>query len=81
MKITDEIAKSICKAHNDRVNEWLKNNVPEKFPASEWIRYAQLFDEQNFYEKGYRLLKALRKRGYDVKMNMQTNEIHYYGIL
>lgn len=77
MTFTNETVKAICKAHNDRVNSWLKTNIPETFPASDWIRYAQLFDEQNFYKKGYRLLKALRKRGFDVKMDMQSNELKF----
>lgn len=46
-----------------------------KISMNDWFKANAIVNEQNFYKTGIEILRELRDAGYDVKMNMQSNEL------
>lgn len=89
----NELVKQMVKDWNDSIDYFMDNDLPGilqergirvhngKICMNDWFKAMQIVREQNFYERGYKLLKDLRSRGYDVKMDMQSNKLCYYGLI
>lgn len=87
MKLTPEQIKLIdqAKAHNASIDHFVNVTLKEHFgsdkiSASQWFEAQRLISDQNFYQKGYPILEAIRATGIDCKMDMQSNKLHCPGI-
>ena len=82
-----EVIKMI-KEHNDSIDSFIHGELAEKLGAKngrisfeQWFIAQKLINEQNFYDKAMVLLNKCRDDGFDVKINMQSNKLVYYGTL
>jgi hypothetical protein len=80
--MTKSEAKQMVKNHNDAVDNYVNNELAVKLNAkngkikmSQWFEAQTLIRQQNFYEKGHKILVELRSQGFDVKMNMQSDKL------
>ena len=72
---------------NAHIENFMTNELPRileergvrvkngKISMNDWFKANEIVNEQNFYKTGIEILRELRDAGYDVKMNMQSNEL------
>ena len=71
----------LAKDHNENIDHFVKVTLKEHFgsetiTASQWFEAQRLIRQQNFYKRGYAILKVLRSFGIDCKMDMQSDKLH-----
>lgn len=85
--MTKETVKAMVDNHNTEIQNYLENELYKEmgkkdnksFSMSDWFKAQELIGKQNFYKKGMEILTKCRDNGYDVKMNMQSNKLVWYG--
>lgn len=80
--MTDNAVKTLIEEHNKMIDKFINEELPKqlnvvngKISMNDWFKANQITKEQHFYEKGMKILKACRKYGYDVKMDMQSDKL------
>lgn len=71
---------AMARTHNEQIDNFINVTLKEHFGTDtlnvqQWFEAQHLILEQNFYKKGYAIMKALRDLGIDCKMNMQSNKL------
>ena len=57
------------------------NVVNGEIKLNDWFKAQQIIQDQDFFKKGYSILKKLRNKGFDIKMDMQRHTLNYYGLI
>ena len=70
----------VAHKHNEEVENFYKVTLSEHFGSEtitikQWFEAQDLIAKEHFYEKGKIILNSLRRMGYDVKIDMQTNKL------
>ena len=80
--MTKDEAKAIINKHNESIDNYINNDLAKELGAkngkismNQWFKAQELIKAQGFYEKGMEILRDLRSKGFDVKMNMQSNKL------
>ena len=73
--------EAMAKAHNESIDTYINVTLKEHFGSDkisvdQWFEAQHLIKQQNFYKKGYSILKVIRAFGIDCKMNMQSDKLH-----
>lgn len=75
----------IIKKHNESIDNYINGELAEKLNAKNgkilmdnWFKAQNLIKEQNFYGKATKILRELRSKGFDVKIDMQSDKLTYY---
>lgn len=76
-----DLFTELAKDHNDNIDHFIKVTLKEHFGGetitpSQWFEAQRLINDQNFYKRGYGILKVLRSFGIDCRMDMQSNKLH-----
>lgn len=86
MKYTKEVAKNTVESHNWFIDEFIKT-IPQKLGktqdtlnACDWFKAQTIIKEEHLYEKAMQILEELRNDGHDVKIDMQSYKLLYYGL-
>ena len=61
--------------HNDSIDNYINGELAERLGAvngrislDKWFKAQELLSEQDFYKKGYAILRPCRDAGFDVKI-------------
>lgn len=87
--MTKETVKELIANANARIDKYVGEQLPkelgyetlDEMPMSEWFKAQELIKAQKFYETNHELLKVFRAAGFDVKMDMQSDKLVFYGEL
>lgn len=83
MKYTEVEVKTLIAENNTKIENFI-NNIPQiigkkKLTMNDWFKCQELIREQNFYKTSKKLLDELREDGWDIKIDMQSEKLCYYG--
>lgn len=80
--MTREEARAIIQAHNESIDNYINGELARQLGAkdgkvsmNQWFKAQELINAQGFYKKGMAILEDLRRKGFDVKMNMQSHKL------
>jgi hypothetical protein len=80
--------KNIIAQHNNKIDKFINEEIPEqlkiknkRMSPEQWFQAQRIIGEQHFYEDGKKIQDNLRAKGYDIKMDMQSNKLSYHGKL
>ena len=73
--------EDMARKHNESVDTYINVTLKEyfgsdKISVEQWFEAQLLIKQQNFYEKGYSILKVIRAFGIDCKMDMQSDKLY-----
>ena len=83
-KEVENQVKETVKKRNEEIEYFYNVTLPEKLGKSgkdlkmeDWLKAQAIIKEEKLYEKSYEILRDLRNKGFDVKMDMQSNKLVY----
>ena len=91
--MTIKEARTHVEKWNKHIDDFMVNDLPGilherginvvngEIKLNDWFKAQQIIQEQNFFKKGYSILKKLRNKGFNIKMDMQRNTLNYYGVI
>ena len=83
--MTVEMVKEMVEKHNNSIDSFLitiptlLGKKENELNMSDWFKVQAIIEEQGFYSKGMTILNECRANGWDVKMNMQSYKLVFYG--
>ena len=85
---TERTIKKSVEMFNSSLGEFYKKTLPEmlnarngKIKLGQWFEAQRIKEESGIYEERIAFLQSARRDGYDVKINMQSYELSYHGII
>lgn len=82
--MTDNEVIAIVQRHNQSIDDYINGELAKKLNAkngkinmNQWFRAQELIKEQDFYGKGKKILRDLRSKGFDVKIDAQSDKLVY----
>ena len=91
--MTIKEARTHVEKWNKHIDDFMTNDLPGmlkerginvvngEIKLNDWFKAQQIIQDQNFFKKGYSILKKLRGKGFDIKMDMQRHTLNYYGLI
>lgn len=83
--MTKEYVQYRIEKHNNEVNNFINTQLKQRLGIkgdtinmNQWFKAQDIIKEQDFYNRGRLVQTELREAGFDVKMNMQSNELILY---
>lgn len=58
-----------------------KENGKYEISLNAWFKCQEIIGNMNFYESARKICDDCRSNGYDVKIDMQSNKLAFYGEL
>lgn len=86
--MTKEYCLERISSLNSDYKEFIEKELPKRLNSrdgrinlSQWFQAQQIIKNSGHYERRIHFLECARKEGFDVKINMQTYELSFHGII